>query len=66
MSTQGDRWRGWAGDWAGSWVSGRPTSEMRIGDAEREAAVTALGEHFAAGRLTKEEYDERSGRAWTA
>ena len=33
--------------------------ELRIGDAEREAAVTALGEHYAAGRLTKEEYDER-------
>ena len=40
--------------------------EMRIGDAEREAAVTALGEHFAAGRLTKEEYDERAGQAWAA
>ena len=41
-------------------------SEMRIGDAEREAAVGALGEHYAAGRLTKEEFDERSERAWTA
>ena len=40
--------------------------ELRIGDAEREAAVTALGEHYAAGRLTKEEYDERAERAWAA
>ena len=40
--------------------------ELRIGDAEREAAVAALGEHYAAGRLTKEEYDERSSQAWTA
>ena len=40
--------------------------ELRIGDDEREAAVTALGEHFAAGRLTKEEYDERAERAWAA
>jgi hypothetical protein len=40
--------------------------EMRIGDAEREAAVTALGEHYAAGRLTKEEYDERAAKAYTA
>ena len=40
--------------------------ELRIGDAEREAAVAALGEHYAAGRLTKEEYDERSTQAWTA
>jgi Domain of unknown function (DUF1707) len=40
--------------------------EPRIGDAEREAAVSALGEHYAAGRLTREEYDERSEAAWAA
>ena len=40
--------------------------ELRIGDEEREAAVTALGEHYAAGRLTKEEFDERAERAWQA
>ena len=40
--------------------------EIRIGDAEREAAVTALGEHYAAGRLTKDEFDERSARAYAA
>jgi hypothetical protein len=40
--------------------------ELRIGDAEREAAVTSLGEHFAAGRLSKDEFDERSERAWSA
>jgi hypothetical protein len=40
--------------------------EMRIGDSEREAAVTALGEHYAAGRLTKEEFDERADAAWAA
>jgi hypothetical protein len=40
--------------------------ELRIGDAEREAAVTALGEHYAAGRLTKDEFDERADRAWAA
>ena len=43
-----------------------PQPEMRIGDAEREAAVEALGEHFAAGRLTKDEYDERAAVAWAA
>ena len=43
-----------------------PQPEVRIGDAEREAAVAALGEHYAAGRLTKEEYDERAGIAWSA
>jgi len=40
--------------------------ELRIGDAERESAVSALGEHYAAGRLTKEEYDERADRAMAA
>src|SRR3954468_3369104 len=43
-----------------------PQPEIRIGDAEREAAVTALGEHYGAVRLTKEEFDERAGIAWTA
>lgn len=43
-----------------------PSPEMRIGDQEREAAVTALGEHYAAGRLTKDEYDERASSAYSA
>lgn len=40
--------------------------ELRIGDAERDAAVSVLGEHYVAGRLTKDEYDERSAVAWKA
>jgi hypothetical protein len=40
--------------------------EVRIGDSERDAAVRALGEHFAAGRLTHAEFDERSTAAWAA
>jgi hypothetical protein len=40
--------------------------EFRIGDAEREQAVSALGEHYLAGRLTKDEYDERAAAAWEA
>jgi Domain of unknown function (DUF1707) len=40
--------------------------ELRIGDAERDAAVAALSEHFAAGRLSKDEFDERTTTAWTA
>jgi hypothetical protein len=40
--------------------------ELRIGDREREAAVAALGEHYVAGRLTKEELDERTAGAWVA
>jgi Domain of unknown function (DUF1707) len=40
--------------------------ELRIGDAERESAVVALGEHYAAGRLNKDEFDERTAVALTA
>ncbi len=47
-------------------MSGPTRPEPRIGDVEREGAVSALGEHYAAGRLTREEHDERSGRALTA
>jgi len=32
---------------------------VRIGDAERDRAIAALGDHFAAGRLSREEFDER-------
>ena len=39
---------------------------LRIGDADRERALTSLGEHYAVGRLTKEELDERSDAVWTA
>jgi hypothetical protein len=42
------------------------TPEVRIGDVEREQAVSALGEHYAAGRLTKDEFDERAAAAWAA
>ena len=49
-------------------VSDRGPTEraVRIGDAERDAAVSALGDHFAAGRLTREEFDERVEAAMTA
>jgi DUF1707 SHOCT-like domain len=54
----GPRFRTWSD------LSGR--AQLRIGDAEREAAVTALGEHYATGRLSKEEYDERATVAYEA
>lgn len=41
-------------------------SEVRLSSAERESAVAALGEHYAEGRLDKDEYDERSDAAWSA
>lgn len=34
--------------------------EIRIGTTEREQALNLLSEHFAAGRLTVSEFDERS------
>jgi len=39
---------------------------MRASDADRDAVVSDLSEHFQAGRLTAEEFDERSGQALTA
>ena len=38
-------------------------NDMRIGDAERDAVASALHEHFAAGRLNRDELDERLGAA---
>ena len=42
------------------------SSELRVGDAERDAAAERLRAHAAAGRLTVEELDERLGRALSA
>lgn len=35
---------------------------MRVGDAEREEALRALGEHMSAGRLDLDEYGDRSAK----
>lgn len=35
-------------------------SSIRVSDAERESARSTLADHMAAGRITMEEYDERS------
>jgi hypothetical protein len=43
----------------------RPAA-MRASDADRDAVVSDLSEHFQAGRLTAGELDERTGRALTA
>ena len=39
---------------------------LRISDADREAAVDLLAEHYATGRLDKDEFDERSDAVWSA
>jgi Domain of unknown function (DUF1707) len=46
----------------------RPTHRVpvRIGDAERDRAIATLGDHFAAGRLTADEFDERLDHALKA
>lgn len=47
-------------------VNDVPSPELRIGDADRESALSALGEHMAAGRLDIEEYGERSAKVTAA
>jgi hypothetical protein len=42
------------------------TTAIRIGDAEREAAISSLTSHFAEGRLTQVEHDERTTLALNA
>ncbi|GAA3121832.1 hypothetical protein JOF29_006678 [Kribbella aluminosa] len=44
----------------------QPGGPIRIGDREREDAVTRLGEHYQAGRLSAEEHSERVEQALKA
>lgn len=43
-----------------------PRDDIRVSDAERDQAVAELSEHFQAGRITQDEFDDRSGRALRA
>jgi hypothetical protein len=43
-----------------------PAAEVRASDADRDAVLSELSEHFQAGRLTAAEFDERAGQALTA
>jgi hypothetical protein len=43
-----------------------PRTQVRVSDADRDRAIAELSEHFGAGRLTKEEFDERTGQALQA
>jgi hypothetical protein len=40
--------------------------DLRIGDADREAAAAGLREHYAQGRLTLEEFNERIDATFAA
>jgi Flp pilus assembly protein TadB len=46
--------------------AGQPAGDLRVSDADRDRAVSELGEHFQAGRLTAAELDERVGLALRA
>jgi DUF1707 SHOCT-like domain len=43
-----------------------PAAEMKASDADRDAVLSELSEHFQAGRLTAAEFDERAGQALAA
>lgn len=47
-------------------TSGDSWSRLRLSDQERDAAARELGDHFAAGRLTTEEHDQRLDRILAA
>jgi hypothetical protein len=45
---------------------GFPRGAIRVSDAERDAAVAELSQHYQVGRLTAEEFSERSAQAFAA
>lgn len=40
--------------------------DLRVSDADRDRAISELSEHYQAGRLAADEFDERSGQALQA
>ena len=45
---------------------GFPSGSLRVSDADRDAALAELSEHFQAARLTTEELDERTSQILAA
>jgi Domain of unknown function (DUF1707) len=45
---------------------GYPAPQLKASDADRDAVVSALSEHYQAGRLTTEELEDRTGQALAA
>ena len=43
-----------------------PRGDLRVSDADRDQAISELSEAFQAGRLTAEEFEERSDQALRA
>lgn len=52
----------WLAPLAGGTIDGvTDPQQIRIGNTERDAALTSLGNHMRAGRLTPDEYSARAG-----
>ena len=45
---------------------GFPSGDLRVSDADRDRALSELSEAFEVGRLTADEFDQRSGQALRA
>jgi hypothetical protein len=43
-----------------------PSAQVKASDADRDAVLSDLSEHFQAGRLTADEFEDRTGRALAA
>jgi Domain of unknown function (DUF1707) len=50
----------------GTDARGFPTGDLRVSDAERDRALAELSEALQVGRITAEEFDQRSGQVLTA
>jgi hypothetical protein len=50
----------------GTDARGFPLGDLRVSDAERDRAVSELSEAYQAGRITVEEFDQRSTQALSA
>jgi hypothetical protein len=47
-------------------ASGFPPGELRVSDADRDRALSELSQAFQAGRITSDEFDQRSGQVLAA
>jgi hypothetical protein len=47
-------------------IPGYSAGDLRLSDADRDRAISELSEQYQAGRLTADEFDERSGHALQA
>jgi hypothetical protein len=43
-----------------------PRDDIRVSDADRDEVVTELSEHFQSGRITEDEFDDRTSLALQA